>query len=247
MEISHSELHRFVSTVDDMHRDAMTTFVEETAELHLDATGSSRRRFITGAALGGAALSVGSAFLPVSSLFAPAGASAIAAITDADMAAFAESLELAAFAAYGTIAPVLSAATIEVATVFASHHQAHAEAFARVSAGKAKGKPNAKLVTALTPALSAVKDEAGALEFAFVLENQTAETYAFALTVLMDEAAYTGTATILPIESAHAGVLAAALGKPLDAMFPTGAFMAAEVGDGTDIKQGIDPDTYPIR
>jgi hypothetical protein len=29
-------------------------------------------------------------------------------------------------------------------------------------------------------------------------------------------------------------------------MFPTGAFIAAQVGDGTDIKKGIDPNTYPV-
>ena len=237
MEISHRELRQLASAVDDVHHEAMKTFGEETSELHLDATLSSRRHFITGAALAGAALG-GAA------LFAPAGAST--AISDADIAAFAESLELAVVATYGTIGPLL-ATTLEVATVFASHHQAHAEAFAKLSAGKAKGRSNAKLVTALTPALNAVKDEAGALELAFVLENQAAETYAFALTVLTDEAAYRGTATILPIESAHAGVLAAALGKPLDAMFPTGAFIAAQVGDGTDIKKGIDPDMYPVR
>jgi hypothetical protein len=244
VEISERELRDMASTVDDMHHEAMQSFGEETAELHLAATGSSRRRFITGAALGGAAVAVGSAFVPASSLLAPAGASV--AITDSDIAAFAESVELAAVAAYGMAAPVLTPATADVATLFASHHQAHAEAFASLSSGKAKGKPNAKLVTALTPALTAIKDEAGALEFAFTLENQAAETYAFALTVLMDKAAYSGTATILPIESAHAGVLAAALGKALDAMFPTGAFITAQVGDGSDIKKGIDPNTYPV-
>jgi hypothetical protein len=244
VEISHSELRQMASTVDDMHHDAMKTFGEETAELHLEAAGSTRRRFITGAAIGGAAVAVGSAFVPVSSLLAPAGASV--AITDGDIAVFAESVELAAVAAYGMAAPVLSAATKDVAVLFQSHHQAHAEAFASLSGGKATGKPNAKLVTALTPALSAIKDEKGALEFAFGLENQAAETYAFALTVLMDKAAFSGTATILPIESAHAGVLAAALGLALEDMFPTGAFIAAQVGDGTDIKKGIDPNTYPV-
>jgi hypothetical protein len=244
VEISHSELRQMASTVDDMHHEAMESFAEETAELHFDAAGSSRRRFITGAAMGGAAMAVGSAFVPVSSLLAPAGATV--AVTDADIAVFAESVELAAVAAYGMAAPVLSAATKDVATLFQSHHQAHAEAFASLSGGKATGKPNAKLVTALTPMLTAIKDEAGALEFAFVLENQAASTYAFALTVLMDKAAYSGTATILPIESAHAGVLGAALGKQLDAIFPTGAFIAAEVGDGTDVKKGIDPAIYPV-
>src|SRR3954447_1609776 len=132
------------STVDDMHHEAMETFAEETAELHLEAAGSTRRRFVTGAAIGGAAMAIGSAFVPVASLLAPAGASV--AITDVDIAVFAESVELAAVAAYGMAAPVLSAATKAVAVLSQPHHQEHANAFASLSGGKATGKANAKLV-----------------------------------------------------------------------------------------------------
>jgi hypothetical protein len=165
--------------------------------------------------------------------------------SDVDIAVFAESVELTAVTAYALVTPALSAPAAETASLFLSHHQAHAESFAALSAGKATGKPNAKLMAALTPALSAIKDEAGGLELVLGLEQQLAETYAFALTLLVDKAVFTAAAAILPIESAHAGVLAAALGKPVDAMFPTGAFLAAEVGDGTDVRQGLDPDTFP--
>ena len=50
-----------------------------------------------------------------------------------DVPAAPDTGELAAVAAYGMAAPVLSAATMEVATLFQSHHQAHAQAFASLS------------------------------------------------------------------------------------------------------------------
>lgn len=243
MEISHRELRAMAADVDDMHHEAMKTFKEETAELHLASARSSRRSFLAGAGLAGAALVAGPVFAPSSRLLARAGAQGV---TDVDVAVFAESVELAAVAAYGMAAGVLSAGTKPVGEMFAKHHQDHAAAFAALTGGKATGKANAALVTALTPALSAIKDEKAALDFAFTLENQAAETYAFALTVLAVPDAIKGTATILPVESAHAGVLGAALAKDLAAMFPTGGFITAQVGDGSDIKKGLDPAKFPV-
>ena len=46
-------------------------------------------------------------------------------------------------------------------------------------------EPNPALMEALGPTLAGLTDEAGVLEFAFVLENQAAYTYAFALTALL--------------------------------------------------------------
>ena len=243
MEISSTELRALARDVDDRQHDAMRTFTEETRELHRDV---GRRRFLgsaaTSAVVGGTALALGSAWLPNGFLSA-AGAQAI---TDEDLAAFAQSVELAAVAAYGMAAPALSDATKPVATLFAQHHQAHAAAFGALAGAKAQTAPNAKLVTALTPALQAVKDETGALTLAFQLENQAAETYAFGLTVATGIPAASGMATILPIEQEHAAVLAIALGKGPADVFINGAFVAAAVGDGTDIKKGIDPTVFPV-
>jgi hypothetical protein len=41
-------------------------------------------------------------------------------------------------------------------------------------------------------------------------------------------------------------VLGAALGKTLTEIFVNGAFEGAAVGDGTDVKKGIDPSIYPV-
>jgi hypothetical protein len=138
-------------------------------------------------------------------------------------------------------APLLSPATLPVAQLFLSHHQQHADAFGSVAGDKKASGPNEKLIAALGPTLAGLKDEKGALEFAFILEGQAAYTYAGALTVLSDPAYAKATSTILPIEAQHQVVLGLALGKPVTDCFPTGAFESSALGDGTDPEAGLDP------
>ena len=203
---------------------------------------AGRRRFLKRAGAGGAIVAVGSMFAP--SGFLPfAGAQSF---TDEDLAAFAQSIELAAVAAYGMAAAALSSATKPVGQLFATHHQQHADAFGAVAGSKAVKGPNQALVTALTPALQAVKDEKGALELAFGLENQAAETYAFGLTAATGSDAVSGMATILPIEAEHAAILGVALGMSVPDIFVNGAFESAAVGDGSSIKKGLDPSVFPV-
>jgi hypothetical protein len=155
-----------------------------------------------------------------------------------------QSVELAAVAAYTAAAPVLSAGTLPVAQLFMKHHQQHADAFGAVAGSKAVTAPNKTLIAAVTPALQKITDEMGALEFAFMLEGQAAYTYAAALTLLQDPAYAAATATILPIEAQHQVVLGLALGKDVTAVFPTGAFESASLGDGTDPLKGLDPAVF---
>jgi rubrerythrin len=233
---------------DDRHRDAMSTFREDIRSGHaaLVRAGAvrpgGRRRFLAGLGAGGAALTVASVLGP-SGWLSMAGAQSV---TDEDLAAFAQSVELAAVAAYGMAAPALTSATRPVGELFAKHHQDHADAFGAVAGSKAVSEPNAALVTAPTPALQAVNDETSALELAFTLENQAAATYAFGLTVASGADAVAGMATILPIESEHAAVLGAALGMPVTEIFVNGPFESASVGDGTDPAKGIDPSKFPV-
>jgi rubrerythrin len=242
VEIGANELKAMADEVDERHHDAMRTFRDEVGDAHRTIANAGRRRFLAGAGMGAAALTIGAAFGPAR--FLPSATAQ--GITDEDLAAFAQSVELAAVAAYGMAAGALSAATKPVAILFQTHHQQHADAFGAVAKAKAVKGPNQKLVTALTPALQAVKDEKSALELAFVLENQAAETYAFGLTVASGKDAIAGMATILPIETEHAAVLGAALGKPIMEIFVNGAFESAAVGDGKDAKKGIDPSVFPV-
>jgi rubrerythrin len=211
MHITTRHFRSLAADVDELHRQGMKTFAEETAEVHRSLYRSNR---------------------------------SAARLDDQSIAGYAQSVELAAVAAYTAAAPVLSAGTL--AQLFMKHHQQHADAFGAVAGSKAVTAANKTLVAAVTPALQAIKDEMGALEFAFMLENQAAYTYAAALTLLQDAAYAAATATILPIEAQHAVVLGLALGKQVTAVFPTGAFESASLGDGSDPLKGLDPAVFTI-
>ena len=250
MQISTTELRHLAGDVDDMHRTAMRTFREEVADMHLDAVHRSRRTFLKRAGqagIGGALLTASGGLLPLSRLSGLAAAQA--KLTDTQIAGYAQSLELAAVAAYTAAAPALKGDPLAVASLFLSHHQDHADAFGAVAGDDARPEANPKVVAAVTPTLDAVAAavEAGTdatddvLRFAMGVENQAAFTYAAALTLLTDPKFSAATATILPIEAQHATVLALALGLGPDDWFPTGAFESAALGDGTDLQAGLDP------
>ena len=248
MEITAKELRQMASAVDEHHRQAMRTFREETAELHLDST-RSRRSVLKQAGIagiGGLALAAAPAIIPTASLLQRAAA---AGLTDVDIAVFAESVELAAVAIYSDpdVGSLVSADIAAVAQLFASHHSDHAAAFASLTGGKATGKANGPIVKVFTDKLKpTVKNQTDVLNLASVVENQAAATYAFALTALQSPDAAAGTATILPIEAEHAILLGAVLGQTPDELFPTGAFVSASVGALGDPKVGIDPSKYPV-
>lgn len=250
MEISAKALRHLANDVDDMHHEAMRDFAEETSELHRSVLQRSRRSFMAKAGVagvGGALLAGGGLSLPFANLVGAAGAQGL---TDTVIAGYAQSVELAAVAAYTAAAGALKGDTLEVAKLFMGHHQQHADAFGKVAGKDARPKANPKVVAAVTPTLNEITADVKAgkdattktLDFARTLENQAAYTYAAALTALSDPAYAAATSTILPIEAQHATVLAIALGKTgTDDLFPTGAFESASFGDGTDPKAGLDP------
>jgi hypothetical protein len=252
VKISAKELLALAGDVDDQHHEAMRDFREEAGELHLRASRSRRSFMRTAGAVGAGGALLSSGLLPFGSL-SMAGAQGL---TDTVIAGYAQSVELAAVAAYTAAAPALTEAPLAVASMFLSHHQQHADAFGAVAGADARPKANEKLVAFVTPTLNTVaqgvkdggkgtEELTGAvLEFARVLENQAAYTYAAALTLLQSADYAKATSTILPIEAQHAAVLAIALGKGPDAIFPTGAFESAALGDGTDPLKGLDPATF---
>lgn len=247
MQITAKELRHLASDVDDMHRESMSSFKEEAAELHR-AVANSRRSFLkkSGAAgAGGLVLATVGGPLGLGRIL-PAGAQGL---TDTVIAGYAQSVELAAVAAYTAAAPALPDEVRPVGELFASHHQDHADAFGAVAGDDAQPEANAALVAAVTPTLEAVGagsvELADILRFARTLENQAAYTYAFALTALADPAYAAATSTILPVETAHATVLSIAAGDvDFGDLFPTGAFEVAVVGDGTDPLAGLDPAVF---
>lgn len=247
MQITAKELRQLANDVDDMHRDAMSTFQEETAELHHALASGSRRRFLRNAGIAGA----GATLIAVAGPLGPMGrlvpAAAAQGLTDTAIAGYAQSVELAAVAAYTAAAGALPSDVRPVGELFASHHQEHADAFGAVAGDDARPEANPELVALVTPTLEMVG--AGGvpvpdiLKFARDLENQAVYTYAFALTALQDPAFAAATSTILPVEASHATVLSIASGDT-GGLFPTDAFEVAVVGDGTDPRQGLDPAVF---
>jgi len=239
MEISERHLRQLARDVDEQHRDGMATMASDIAELHAETRSfraTDRRSFLRKAGIGAGALTIGGTALSISSLL-PAGAQE-KELTDGDIAAFAESVELAAVEAYKAAASSgkLQPAVVEVGTMFAGHHQEHAGAFAGASGGAAKGKPNPKLLTAVGDQLKGAADQAAILQIAYDLEEAAAATYLFALGALKSAAALQLSASILPVESQHAVVIGSALGKPATDYVPS--FQTSD--------KAVDPAQFPV-
>lgn len=239
MEISERALRQLTNDVDDQHRDGMVTMASDLRELHAETrafrTASSRRELFKKAGVGAGALTIGSVVLPFSSILPVAAQE----LTDADIAAFAESVELAAVEAYKAAAGSgkLAQPIVEAGTLFAGHHAEHAQAFGGAAGDKATGKPNAKLLSAVGGQLQNAKDQTAILNIAYDLENAAASTYLFGLGALKSEGALKLAASILPVESQHAVVIGQVLGKPATEFVPS--------FENQD--KALDPAKFPVQ
>lgn len=166
MEISERELQRLMRDVDELNREGMETMSEDIAELHSGEgrrlMEPSRRRFMHGAGLGGLTLAIGGAMIPLASLWSPAYAQVS---SDKSIAAFAESVELAAVAAYGAAAKTgkITGAALTLAKTFAFHHQAHAGAFGSFAGDGSKAQPNPKLAQSVATMIDNAADQTAIL------------------------------------------------------------------------------------
>jgi rubrerythrin len=243
MEISERRLRRMATEVDERHRDGMATMAQDAAELHAETRRfrAGRRSFLRRAGIGAGAFAIGTSLLTVADLV-PVSAQEKKKeekeVTDEDIAAFAESVELAAVKAYEAAAATgkLQPAVLDVATLFAGHHAEHARSFAAFAPTEATGKANAKLVTTIADQLKGAKDQAAVLALAYDIEQAAVATYMSALGALKDADARALTASILPVESQHAVVLGAAMGKTLKDYVPSFESQA----------KALDPVKFPI-
>lgn len=210
------DVDRFEEAVaenDEQHHDSMRTIDGDIRELHAETRkavgGASRRDFLIRSAVATTAVTIGSQVLPMGSLFT--GTAAAQALTDADIAAFAASIEYTAVAAYkaaGASGKVTTKAVADAATTFGAQHKAHGDAFAGASGGRiAKDTANKTLLASLSTQLGQAANETDVVELAFMVENAAAATYQFAMGALKDVNALTLVASILPIEAGHAAVL----------------------------------------
>jgi hypothetical protein len=241
LQIDRRQVRELTDEVDQLHHESMRTIREEYAEIHfgeiVPGHRESRRGFLTKAVTGGAVLTAGSLVLPVSRLVPAAWAQS--ASPDVELARFAASLELAAVEAYKAAADSgkLDNTATEIGAMFGGHHQQHADALnAVVGEDVAVTKPNAKILDQFGPMIADAADQAGVLEVAYQLEEGAASTYLLAIGRLEDARNAGSLATILPVESQHATVLATILGKdPKDYLI-----------DFLNTDAALDPSDYPV-
>jgi hypothetical protein len=243
MEISERSLRQMVREVDDLHREGMKTIADDIAALHTGAAerlrDSSRRRFLRDAGAGSLALVVGSALVPIGGLVSAASAQTL---DDPTIAKFAESVELAAVAAYTAAAAsgkIHTPAVMTAVTTFAGHHADHAKAFGSFVGDTATATPNPGVLQSVGDQIREAPDEKAILAVAYSTENAAAATYLFAIGALTSAAALAATASIMPVEAQHAAVIGYVLGKDpkndLDFLPP---FQTPD--------QAIQPSKYPV-
>jgi hypothetical protein len=219
MEISERSLRRMVREVDDRHREGMKTIRDDIAALHTGA--ASRRRFLRDAGTG-LAVVIGATVVPFGAMVGSAAAQTAAPakpLTDAQIAMFAESVELAVVAAYTQVLAsgrLTTPAVIAAATLFKSHHMEHAQAFGAFAGDTATAKPNPSVLQAVSDQVSEASDEPHMLEVAFSTENAAAATYLYAIGLLKSAAALGACASIMPVEAQHATLLGYVLGMDAD-------------------------------
>ena len=171
----------------------------------------TRRRALGGAALGGLALA-----LPIRGAWAQDTAEP----APDDVAAFLESIELAAvelYAAASATGRLTTPAVVQAANGYAGHHREHAASIARVAGAKATGRANPNLVPVIRGQLGNARDEKTVARILFDLENGLAGAYVAALEAFKDPKAAVAAAAVLPVESQHAVVLGTFVGLDLEA------------------------------
>jgi hypothetical protein len=141
---------------------------------------------------------------------------------DIDVLTFAQSLELAAVAAYGEIVDSgqLDEEMTNVARLFQRHHQEHADAFAGMAGSAAPNEANAAYLDELSASVADATDQTALLQVALDIENRAAAFYIAALEDLVALEPAALVASIVPIDGRHAVVLARAIGLQLEDYVP---------------------------
>jgi hypothetical protein len=261
VDINH--LRRLAAEVDDEHREAMRTFGDDFARSVFDAdaeTRASRRNFLRGIGLGGAAMTVGTTTVLLPALTGAAAAQESTTTTveavpisaaptttppsaaqpeDKAILGFAQSIELAAVTAYGVAADskLLTGDLLTIADTFRSHHLQHAEAMAGQAGKLAPAVANESVLTAFGPRLTEAKNLEELLTAIYEFENLAASTYTMALGVVQGTNPAALIASILPIEARHAVVWGQALEFEPQRYVPT----------FEDPDAALTPDEFPIR
>ena len=157
--------------------------------------------------------------------------------TDADIAAFAESLELAVVDAYELARTKLTTAEVlAAADEYRDHHTQHAVACASIAGRAATGRANPKLAEQLGSRVLAAADEDETMAVLFDAESAMASTYLAALGAFEAKGARELAAKVLPVEGAHAAVFGLVIDRSTEAVFPI----------FETVERAFDPDEFPV-
>jgi hypothetical protein len=157
--------------------------------------------------------------------------------SDADAAAFAAGVELAAVALYrlAVTKRELGEEAISVCNQFMRHHGDHAASFNQLLDQPVGGEGNRSVIATYRPMLDGADRERAVLDVVHGLEEMLAATHLNALAVVTDGRAAASTATIQGVECQHAVVLGTLLERPLEQLCP----------DFDQVRDAFDPGTFP--
>lgn len=189
---------------------------------------TTRRTFLTRAALAGALVTAGTA-LPLTRFLPAAGAAGAVGLDDATFAAFAVPLEMAAVQAYQA---ALDGGTLgdegPTALDFQGHHQTVVDVLtSMLAADAAVPVPDSKILAGTVAALKTATAKAQVLTTLSRLEDGLAATHLWALGSLVEPSTAKIVAQVLAIESQQAVYLGRAGGGDLVALTPSRANTSA--------------------
>lgn len=223
MHIDHRQLQNLAAAVDEPNHGADT----------------SRRGLLAKAAVAAPVVALGAALGPLTGLLSTAAAAD--ELSDFDLVAFAQTIELSTVAVYEAAAAAtsLTGDQADVVKSFGGHHSEHATLFETIL-NDAKSTPpgvsNAALDKVYGPRVAGATTGPAVLTVLLDLENALAATYLHLLGLLQNTAAAATMASILAVDAQHATVLATALGQDVAERTPE-----TQTDDGQ-----LDPATFPV-
>lgn len=189
------------------------------------ATATTRRTFLTRAAVGGALVTAGALVLPQAGLIPSAGARPAGQgdLKDIDFADFGTAIELSAVNAYSAAFDkgVLDDEWSDLALSFQGHHQAVADTLVELRDPElGEAVADAAFTKTSVDAIEAASDQAGVLAALAVVEETCAATHLSAIGQLAEKSTARTVAQVLCVEGQQAALLGVAGGSTIAEVTP---------------------------
>lgn len=215
-----------------------------------EAVPTTRRTFLTRAALAGALVTVGTTAGPLTRLLPAAGAQdgtsdTTPELTDGDFADYVLPIELAAVQCYqyALAGDALGAEWSRVGLIFQTHHQAAVDTLTTLVPVTTPPAPDAlpdpTVLQGTGAAIQAAGDEATVLGALAELEDVLAATHLYALGGLVDATTAKIVAQVMAVESQHAVALGRATGTAVDELTPDTASLDGARTSATSAIPGL--------